>query len=348
MTYASLDLTFTNKAHKTTLSHCKHYGSLMVQRALFPESYPNSSNYPQTAEQVFTNGHQPCHLMILNPSAGIALGDELVINAQLHANTHAVLTTTGAGKWYGKGKSHIGDIVDSRFVNRNDANPTAKQTSDQLQASNCQEINCQEINCQESNHDAIGIQNVHVRLDDNCRAEWIPQENIIFDDANIKAITEFTLAPTASLLTWDILVLGRQAYEERFDNGNYANEFVIKRQQPNGAADKPIVFESVNQLAKSRWFTSPLAANGKHVIGTFWAIPTASQTAYLADTIDALRQHIDTQYLPVVCTATKQGICIRYLGDDVRTCFTAFSQLRHVIRKLWWGLDACEPRIWHT
>lgn len=337
MTYASLDLIFTHKADKTRLSHCKHYGSLIVQRALFPESYPNSQQ--PTAECVFINGYQPCHLMVLNPAAGIALGDELVINAQLQANTHAVLTTTGAGKWYGKGKSHINNsgLVNHQNKSHNSThNSTQKPSQDQSQK-------------QEPNkHNSIGIQNVQITLSDNCRAEWIPQENIIFDDANIKATTKFTLAPTASLLTWDILVLGRQAYDERFDNGNYANEFVIKRQQQNGAADKPIVFESVNQLAQSRWFTSPLAANGKHVIGTFWAIPTANQTTYLTNTIESLRQQIETQQLPVVCTATKQGICIRYLGGDVRACFTAFSQLRHVIRKLWWGLDACEPRIWHT
>lgn len=329
MIQSSLKLTFTKKSEITNLTHCKHYGSLIVQRALHPESSPttNSSDSGNDKNDI-------CHVMILNPAAGIALGDELVIDTQLEPDTHAVLTTTGAGKWYGKGKSHIGEIIDSRFVNMQDE---------------------QEIDYH--NDASVGMQRVHIDLADNSRCEWIPQENIIFDDANIKAITEFTLAPSASLLTWDILVLGRQAYNERFLKGKYANDFVIKRQDDDGKVT-PIVYETVNQLANSRWFNSPLGVNGQHVIGTFWAIPevynkkfdkeSGKQAISLDDTIEQLRELIETMHLPVVCTTTKEGICIRYLGDDVRACFTAFSELRHVIRKLWWDVEAYEPRIWHT
>lgn len=335
MTHSTLQLTFTKKSEITNLTHSKHYGSLIVQRALHPESSPtiNSSDSGNSSD-LGNNKNDICHVMILNPAAGIALGDELVIDTKLEQNTHAVLTTTGAGKWYGKGKSHIGEIIDSRFVNMQDE---------------------QEIDYH--NDASVGMQRVHIDLADNSRCEWIPQENIIFDDANIKAITEFTLASSASLLTWDILVLGRQAYNERFLKGKYANDFVIKRQNDNGKVT-PIVYETVNQLANSRWFNSPLGVNGHHVIGTFWAIPevhnkkfdkkSGKQPISLDDTIEQLRELIETMHLPVVCTATKEGICIRYLGDDVRACFTAFSELRHVIRKLWWGVEAYEPRIWHT
>ena len=49
---------------KTRLSHRKHTGALMVQRALYPE--------PRVQQGI-------CHILMLYPPAGIAGGDTLTI-----------------------------------------------------------------------------------------------------------------------------------------------------------------------------------------------------------------------------------------------------------------------------
>jgi urease accessory protein len=79
---ASLDLRFSPQARRTALVHRRHEGPLQVQKALYPE------------------GPEICHLALLHPPGGIAGCDRLRIRGAADKNSHVVLTTPGATKWY--------------------------------------------------------------------------------------------------------------------------------------------------------------------------------------------------------------------------------------------------------
>ncbi|WP_227430046.1 urease accessory protein UreD [Psychrobacter sp. I-STPA6b] len=308
--HSQLTLGFINRQQTTQLTQRQHTGALRVQRALYPEpQYPEPQN--DEFSTLSTKQTGICHVMVLYPPAGIATGDHLKINIDLSDNTHALLTTTGAGKWYGRGSDR-------------------NQESDNL-------------NNQSKHNSNYASQKVQINLDKHARCEWLPQESIVYNQAYLQAQTQFDLAENSSLLTWDIVVFGRQAYQEKFVQGQYHNQLRIYRE------GKLIVYEQVNQSADSRWFVSPLAMNNKHVMGTFWAVP-ANATLDLAEMVKQLRAYIDENLneLGVYCTHTPHAICIRYLGDDVASCFSAFSQLRHLLREQWWQLAEHNPRIWAT
>ena len=80
--HAELHIRYTQRGKRTVLVDRAHRGPLALQKSLYPE------------------GDAMCHNIVLHPPGGIVGGDELLIEAHLDANAHALLTTPGATKWY--------------------------------------------------------------------------------------------------------------------------------------------------------------------------------------------------------------------------------------------------------
>jgi len=78
---ASLDLRYEAAAGRTVVAR-RHDGPLQVQKALYPE------------------GDDVCHTIVVHPPGGIAGGDALAIRARCLPDSHALLTTPGATRWY--------------------------------------------------------------------------------------------------------------------------------------------------------------------------------------------------------------------------------------------------------
>lgn len=84
---ASLQLEFRRRGSTTLLARNQHFGPLRVQKPLYPE------------------GPELCHALVLHPPAGICGGDQLTMNFDLGPEAQALVTTPGAGKWYGSAGS---------------------------------------------------------------------------------------------------------------------------------------------------------------------------------------------------------------------------------------------------
>lgn len=79
--HAQLSVTYRHEAGRTVSSHT-HSGPLRVLQSLYPE------------------GPSPCHQIMIHPPGGLVGGDVLDIALHAQSQTHAVLTTPGAARFY--------------------------------------------------------------------------------------------------------------------------------------------------------------------------------------------------------------------------------------------------------
>ncbi|MFZ3192122.1 MAG: urease accessory protein UreD [Moraxellaceae bacterium] len=263
---------------RTILKHRRHIGPLRVQKSFYPEQ-----------------GRGECHAIMLHPPAGIAGGDALSIQVSVDAAAHGLITTVGAGKWYGS-----------------DGRQATQRIQLQVAASAC--------------------------------LEWLPLEVMVFDHAQVSSQTQIDLAASASFIGWDVLVFGRQSRGETFTQGRYHNHVQIRQD------GRLLLEDRLDVRGSDRWLASPLGMAGHAVTGAMWAMPPPAQrdTALLDEQILQIRELISRMQMPLYITRLEHLLVARYLGDDARQAVDGFAGIRAKLRRLWFDLDECYPRIWRT
>lgn len=292
--HADLSLGFTNVNGKTTLSHRKHSGPLRVQRPLYPEAGDTANT---------------CHVLLLHPPAGIASGDKLTIDVDLDKNTHALLTTPGAGKWYGSCSSkRLDDIA-----------PAYQDITLNLGEQAFLEWLPQEV---------IVFNEAKVQA----------KTNITLHPTASTLAWEVTVFGRKAFM--ERFLLGNYHNEVTITEVSGADD--------EAQTNNLLIHDLLNIPADDRWFHSPLGMNRQHVFANFWAVPPMEKRATLATTVDELREFIEENQIPTFVTQIQNMLVIRHLGSDVQTCFKALAKVRAFLRQAWWGYDEHYPRIWNT
>ncbi|MGB7301300.1 MAG: urease accessory protein UreD [Burkholderiaceae bacterium] len=169
---AGLNLGFQSRSMKaegqtrrqTYASRREHIGPLRILKG-----FPSQSDQPDLYQQI-----------IVHPPGGIAAGDELHINVHGGDDTHVLMTSPGAAKWY-------------------------RQTEAGKPRSNIKP--------------SEASQHLRVRIDNNASFEWMPLENIAFSGTRARLTADFHLANSAALICADVFCLGRPASNEVFEHG---------------------------------------------------------------------------------------------------------------------------------
>lgn len=186
-------------------------------------------------------------------------------------------------------------------------------------------------------------QGIRARVEESACLEWLPQETIVFEGAEVALDNEFHLAPHAKLFAWDIVVLGRRASGEAFARGRCRQCFNITR------AGRPLLAERTLWEGGSAMLDAPWGMAGRWVCGTLLATLETDRA-----TLDQLRESLAAQpyYL------RKRGewglsqrgelFMARYLGDSPEHCRKGFEHLWAQLRPLFNGRAPCRPRIWNT
>jgi len=265
--HARLELEFQQQKQRTVIHRKKHTGPLLVQKPFYPEG-------------------RVCHLYIIHPPGGVVGGDSLELDISIGRDSHTLITTPSAGKFY-----------------RSDGR--------------------------------IASQTQHIRLHENAVLEWFPQENIYFNQSNVKQRTRIELSPSSRFIGWDIICLGRRAANESYTQGQLTQSLELV------CNNKPLLIERSDLAAGDPALTALWGFQNFPVSGTFIACPVDKGI------LDKVRDLAETEGL-FSATLMGNNLLCRYLGNEAEIARKKFIQVWNLVRPALLKRKTCEPRIWQT
>ncbi len=168
--------------------------------------------------------------------------------------------------------------------------------------------------------------------------EWLPQENIVFDGADMETSTTIACERGALCIGWDIVVLGRMASGERFERGALRQDLTL-------SCDGHILWRERARVAVGDpLLASPVGWHGHPVAGVLWAWGATLPDADLERCRDATMARNDAGV-----TVLGDGlVVVRALSDSAESARDLFHELWTIIRPAMTGRPATLPRIWAT
>ena len=169
-------------------------------------------------------------------------------------------------------------------------------------------------------------------------AEWLPQEAIVFDRADVRSEVDIDLAADASMLGWDIVALGRTAAGESFTQGSFTQSIRLRQE------GRLQWVERTRLAGGDALLGSPMGLAGNAVFGCLWAAGPHWTDAR----IEALRERLPADAAPVTRLAPRL-LLARALGATAQAVRRALEAVWRQVRPLTFaGRAATTPRIWAT
>lgn len=192
----------------------------------------------------------------------------------------------------------------------------------------------------------LATQQVHARVEDGARLEWLPLEAIAYNQCDALNRAVFELAPGAEMMTWDITALGLPAADLPFAQGRFRQHLEIPG--PNG----PIWLErGTLDATDTRLMDSPLGLAGQRCMGTLvFASGQAIASERVQTALDAARAAIEESPLRLQAGATHphpQVIVLRVLAPVVEPAMQLLRPVWAAWRQALWELPGNVPRLWN-
>lgn len=183
----------------------------------------------------------------------------------------------------------------------------------------------------------VSRQTIHLHVNRDAALEWLPQETIFFDTAEVVLDQHIELAAGATFIGCEILCMGRRGSGEVFNSGAIRQRSSIRR-------EGKLIWWEQGDLIGGR-LDSPLAFNGRTVCATLIAAGKTVPAAVIND----IRADIAADGAHIFGVTQTRGVLVaRHLGDDSETArrlmLTVWRRLRpHLLERA-----AVTPRIWQT
>lgn len=177
---------------------------------------------------------------------------------------------------------------------------------------------------------------VNVQVAPSASLEWLPQETIVFDQAQYRQQMRVDLAPGATWLGWEITRLGRTARGEQFLAGAWRSHTEVWQE------NRPLWLDRQWLPGSEETFFSPHGLAGHPVVGSL-AFVGRSVDSDLIDKIRATWIGTTGQF---GVTRLQTGLLCRYRGDSTMEVRQWFVAVWAVLRSLYLQRPVCLPRVW--
>lgn len=187
----------------------------------------------------------------------------------------------------------------------------------------------------------ISRQQVHIESGAGSCMEWMPQETIFFDQADVRLNHDVVLGPDASYIGCEVLCFGRTASGETFSTGCVKQRTSIRR------GGRLVWFEQGKLDAQGSTMQSPLGLAGRTVCAMLIAVGKTLPPSAIA----ALREEAGAlagDGSLFGATQMKSVIVTRYLGNSSQTARQVMTRAWQLLRPQLTGREAVVPRIWNT
>lgn len=182
-------------------------------------------------------------------------------------------------------------------------------------------------------------QHVQLSAGPDAAIEWLPQESIFYDDADVELEHSVELAEGASYLGCEILCMGRRASGESFDRGRIRQRTRIRR------AGKLLWWEQGVLTPQS--IASPLGLADQTVCATLLAVGQLPANGLL-QALRALGGEGPGAARWGVTMAGKHVLVVRHLGHDSEAARELMLAAMRIVRPELLGRPALTPRSWRT
>jgi urease accessory protein len=166
--------------------------------------------------------------------------------------------------------------------------------------------------------------------------EWLPQETIVFDGAQVENLTRVELAADARFIGWEVLCLGRPASGDMFCHGQLRQRFEIWRE------GRPLLLERGRWQGGGAELQARWGLQGQPVLGTMVV------TGRFDEWLPALQEGLAAHGRGFALTQLPELLVLRYLGDDAQQARGGFTAAWALLRPQLAGREAVIPRIWNT
>jgi urease accessory protein len=191
----------------------------------------------------------------------------------------------------------------------------------------------------------VSGQQVRLTVAPGGRLEYLPQETLFFDQADVELTHDVELGLDARYVGCEILCFGRTASGERFNTGKVSQQTSIRQ---NG---KLIWWEQGQLLGASSHMHSALGLHGKTVSATLSAagwpgtLPPALLQAMREDMAVICK---DDENSAFGISLVKSVLLARYLGHSSQNARRLMLCVWRHLRPELIGCEAVVPRIWNT